>query len=214
MTNLTISGKTIEEAIKKAIIELETTRERLSYEVLVEPQKGFLGFIGSKPAIIKAYVKPDSVDEALFFLQETLDKMSIVADVTKKEEESELYHFHLNGSGDIGRVIGKRGQTLDALEYLTNLVANRKNEKFVRIQLDAENYREKRRQTLVQLAHRVGEKVRVTNQKTRLEPMSGSERKIIHASLQGVSGIQTYSQGQGPNRHIVIAPEKQKTIRT
>ncbi|WP_088104606.1 RNA-binding cell elongation regulator Jag/EloR [Halalkalibacter urbisdiaboli] len=206
MSQLTVSGKTIEEAVEKAILELGTTKERLSYRVLEEPQKGFLGFLGSKPAKIEAYVKPDPVEEALYFLEETLEKMNIKANVSKSLK-GDINKFEITGPEDVGRVIGKRGQTLDALEYLTNLVANRQKESYLRIELDAENYREKRRQVLIQLANRVANKVRSSNEETKLEPMNAAERKIIHAALQKERGVQTYSQGQGANRHIIIAPK-------
>lgn len=207
MNQVTVSGKTVEEAIEKAVQQLETTKDRLSYRVLEEPQKGFLGFLGAKPAKIEAYVKPDSVDEALTFLKETLENMNVNAEITKNVND-ELITFNINGPHDIARVIGKRGQTLDALEYLTNLVANRQGESYVRIELDAENYREKRKQVLIQLAHRVAEKVRVSKELTHLEPMNASERKVIHSALQQVKDIQTYSQGQGSKRHVTISLKK------
>jgi spoIIIJ-associated protein len=207
VTQLIVSGKTVEGAIEKAVQELGTAKEQLTYRVIEEPKKGFLGFIGSRLAKIEACVKPDPVEEAFIFLQQLLEKMEVNVEVTKREKDGACL-FQLQGIDDIGRIIGKRGQTLDSLEYLTNLVANRQHDKYVKIELDAENYRKKRKQALQQLAQRVGKKVRLTNQKTKLEPMNGIERKIIHSVVQGLPEVVTYSQGQGLNRHVVIAPKK------
>ncbi|KMK77897.1 RNA-binding cell elongation regulator Jag/EloR [Alkalihalobacillus pseudalcaliphilus] len=209
MTELTVSGKSIEEAISKALMELGTTQERLHYEVIEQPQKGFLGIIGVKPAIIKAYVKPDAVDLGYSFLKEVIEEMGISIEIVK-HEKTDFILFEIKGQDDLGRLIGKRGQTLDSLEYLTNLVANSEDDHYVRIQLDTENYRQKRRKALEQLAHRVSQKVLRQKQRVVLEPMSAGERKIIHTSLQQTVGVETYSQGKGMNRHIVIAPEKSK----
>ncbi|GAF66343.1 hypothetical protein BTS2_3243 [Bacillus sp. TS-2] len=206
MTKITVSGKTIEEAVSKALIELGATKERLVYEVVEKPQKGFLGILGTKPAKITAHVKPDAVEEGYHFLKETIENMGFTVTIEEKRLE-ETVLFELVGNEDIGRLIGKRGQTLDSLEYLTNLVANRLDDDFVRIQLDAENYRAKRQEALENLAHRVSQKVLKRRHKVVLEPMSAKERKVIHTSLQDIEGVETYSQGRGKNRHIVIAPK-------
>ncbi|KGA96306.1 protein jag [Alkalihalobacillus alcalophilus ATCC 27647 = CGMCC 1.3604] len=206
MTKLTVSGKTIEEAISKALSELGTTKERLRYEVIEQPQKGFLGIIGTKPAIIEAYIKPDAVEMGLSFLKEMIEEIGFSVEIEKKEQGDYIL-FEIIGQEDMGRLIGKRGQTLDSLEYLTNLVANKQDDSYIRIQLDTENYRAKRREALEQLAHRVSRKVLRQKQKVVLEPMNAGERKVIHTSLQNVSGVDTYSQGKGSNRHIVIVPE-------
>ncbi len=206
MTYLTVSGKTIDEAIAKAVNELQTTSERLSYRVVQEPQKGFFGIFGSKPAMIEAHVLPDPVELAHTFLGKTVSLMGFHATITKSVQRQHT-RFELSGEQELGRLIGKRGQTLESLEYLTNLVANRQDGSYTRIELDAENYRERRKQTLEQLALRVANKVGTTQEPVPLEPMNALERKIIHTALQHTSGIKTLSEGKGAKRHIVILPD-------
>ncbi|WP_078556397.1 RNA-binding cell elongation regulator Jag/EloR [Bacillus alkalicellulosilyticus] len=205
MKKITASGKTIDEAVDKALVELQTTRERVDIRVIEEPQKGFLGFIGSKPALVELEVKPDPIEEAIRFLQELILKMKVEATVVKKEENGMLI-FDLEGS-NLGSVIGKRGQTLDALQYLVNLVANRYSEQYIRIQLDAEDYRNRRKASLIQLAERLAKKARMSKGEVKLEPMQAHERKIIHSTLQHIKGIKTYSEGQEPRRRVVIVSQ-------
>ena len=205
MTYLTVSGKTIDEAVAKAVNELQTTKERLSYRVVQEPQKGFLGILGSKPAMIEAHVLPDPVELAYNFLNEMVSLMGIHATITKKEQRQHTL-FDFSSEQELGRLIGKRGQTLESLEYLTNLIANRQDGAYTRIELDAENYRERRKQTLEQLALRVADKVSKTREPIPLEPMNALERKIIHTALQHISGVETVSEGKGAKRHIIVMP--------
>ncbi|ARK32925.1 RNA-binding cell elongation regulator Jag/EloR [Halalkalibacter krulwichiae] len=202
---ITVSGKTIDEAIAKAIDELQTTREQLSYRVLSEPQKGFLGIIGSKPAKIEAQVLPDSVELAQTFLEKTVSLMGQEVTITKNESNQKV-SFELSAESDAGRLIGKRGQTLESLEYLTNLVCNQGEQKYKRIELDVGNYRERRRQTLEQLALRVADKVTTLKKSSSLEPMNAQERKIVHETLKSVRGVETRSEGSGMRRHIVVIP--------
>ena len=174
--------------------------------MLEDPQKGLFGIIGGKPAIVEVSIKPDPVKEAIVFLRDVIDKMGVSASVEKEEREEGLY---LNISGvDIGILIGKRGQTLDSLQYLVNLVANRKSDHYGRIYLDAEGYRARRKEALEMLAKRLSNKVLRTKREIRLEPMNAHERKIIHTALQNVEGVTTYSVGEEPNRRIVVAPTK------
>ncbi|MEC2071443.1 RNA-binding cell elongation regulator Jag/EloR [Alkalihalophilus marmarensis] len=206
MTHVTVSGNTIEEAVQKALLELETTEARLSYQVVSEPKKGFLGF-GSRPATIEAHIKPDPIMEAYSFLESTVTLMGVPATIVQEDidQGDKQVRFDIKSSNEAGRLIGKRGQTLEALDYLTNLVANRhKDAGFVAVEVDAENYRERRKEALMQLAHRVAEKAKAINKPVSLEPMSAKERKIIHSTLQSVSGVETYSKGQGRDRHIVV----------
>ena len=169
MRKVIVSGKTIDEAVEKAINELQTTKDRLSYRVVQEPQKGFFGILGSKPAMIEAHLLPDPVDVAFQFLEQTVALMKVDATLTKNEMGEHIV-FNLSSEEELGRLIGKRGQTLESLEYLTNLVANRQEGTYTRIELDAENYRERRKQTLEQLAERVAYKVKAT--KERVAPES------------------------------------------
>ncbi|MFC0561288.1 RNA-binding cell elongation regulator Jag/EloR [Halalkalibacter alkalisediminis] len=203
MNYITVSGKTVEEAVAKAILELQTTKEQLSYRVLSEPQKGFLGIFGSKPAKIEARVLPDSVELAQTFLQTTVSLMGQETMITKTESNQRIL-FQLTEGNDAGRLIGKRGQTLESLEYLTNLVCNRGEQKYKRIELDIGDYRERRKQTLEQLALRVADKVTTQKKPLSLEPMNALERKIVHETLKSVKRVETKSEGSGVNRHIIV----------
>nr|WP_272899231.1 RNA-binding cell elongation regulator Jag/EloR [Caldalkalibacillus salinus] len=146
-----------------------------------------------------------AVQEGQAFLEEVLAKMNIPAKIEVKEE-SDQWTFDVTGD-KIGLMIGRRGQTLDALQYLTNVVANRYTEDYVRIILDAENYRKRRKETLQQLSDRMAKKVITTRAKVSLEPMNAAERKIIHTHLQSYAGVLTESEGREPNRHVVILPK-------
>ncbi|WP_280771267.1 RNA-binding cell elongation regulator Jag/EloR [Salipaludibacillus daqingensis] len=205
MKKVTVSGKTVDEAVEIGLQRLEVAKDQVDILVVEEPQKGFLGLIGGKPAVVEVKVKPDPLKEAMIFLRETIDKMGISASVEKQERPEGIY---LDISGvDIGVLIGKRGQTLDSLQYLVNLVANRQSESYLRIHLDAEGYRERRREALETLAQRLSNKALRTKREVRLEPMNAHERKIIHTALQNVKGVSTYSDGAEPHRRIVVVPK-------
>jgi spoIIIJ-associated protein len=207
VTYLTVLGKTVDEAIAKAMNELQTTREKLSYRVLEEPQKGFLGIIGSKPAKIEAHVLPDPVELAQTFLEKTVSLMGHETTITKSVTDKRVL-FELTSSDDAGRLIGKRGQTLESLEYLTNLICNRGDQSYTRLELDIGNYRERRKQTLEQFALRVANKVKESKRPLPLEPMNALERKLVHETIKSVHGVTTESKGKGVNRHIVVLPMK------
>jgi spoIIIJ-associated protein len=201
------TGKTIEEAIEMALAELEVSRDRIDYEVLEVPSKGLFGFIGSKQARVKVTVRPiDPVEEAGQFLEKTFKAMKLDVAMEKMTHED---HVVINLRGDdLGVLIGKHGQTLDALQYLTNLAANRDAEDRSRIILDVEDYRKRRAETLSRLAMRLADKVKRRGERVVLEPMSPQERKIIHMALQNDHRIVTYSEGDEPYRKVVIALKK------
>ncbi|MDG5789407.1 RNA-binding cell elongation regulator Jag/EloR [Evansella sp. AB-P1] len=205
MRKVTVSGKSVDEAVELGLSKLQTTKEQVEIKVIEEAQKGFFGLLGGKPAVVEVKLKPDPIKEAILFLRETIDKMGISASVEKDERNEGIF---LNITGvDIGVLIGKRGQTLDSLQYLVNLVANRQSDNYVRIYLDAEGYRERRKEALETLAMRLSNKALRTKREVRLEPMNAHERKIIHTTLQNVKGITTYSDGEEPNRRIIVAPK-------
>lgn len=206
MKKITVSGKNVEEAIQSALAKLNTTREKISFQVIEEAQKGFLGLIGSKPAIVEVEMKPDAAQEGISFLKQVTSDMGVNVEI-QVSETKEGYLFELIGEG-LGILIGKRGQTLDSLQYLVNLVANRYSEQYIRIVLDAENYRQRRKESLEQLAHRLANKAVRTRKSVVLEPMNALERKIIHTALQDVKGVKTYSEGVEPHRKIIVAPNK------
>lgn len=196
-------AKTKEEAIALALEELGAERDDVEIEVVDEGSKGFLG-IGSKDAVVKVTLKAsDSVKRAEDFLGKIFSLTGEKVDINSKLEDDCL-KIELSGL-DMGIVIGKRGETLDALQHLTSLAVNRGDNAFVKISLDAENYREKRNAALESLAHKLAAKVKRTRRNTTLEPMNAYERRIIHASLQDDDEVTTYSVGQGINRKVVIA---------
>lgn len=204
LTVIEKTGKTIEEALQSALVELQVTEDKVEYEVIDMPSKGFLGLIGTKPAKIKVTVKKlQPLEIAVKFLQDIFAAMDISVGIEQIEKEDCIV-FDLTGD-DLGILIGKHGQTLDALQYLTNLAANQDmTEQRVRIVLDVEDYRKRRQDTLCRLASRLADKVRRTGEKIVLEPMNRHERKIIHTALQNDNRIQTYSDGEEPYRKIVI----------
>ena len=183
MDMLTFSAKTVDEAVTKALIDLGTTSDKLEYEVIEKGSAGFLG-IGAKPAIIRARKKESIQDNAVDFLAQIFDAMNMEVTIAAafNEEEKEL-SITLEGD-DMGILIGKRGQTLDSLQYLVSLIVNKNSDGYLRVKLDTENYREKRKKTLETLAKNIAYKVKRTKRPVSLEPMNPYERRIIHAALQ------------------------------
>lgn len=203
MNSVEITGKTIEEALELALNQLGVKADRVEYEVLEAPSKGFFGF-GSKPARIRVVVKKsDPIAVAEEFLQSIFAQMDLSVDIEQAVNADNIT-FNFKGD-DLGILIGKHGQTLDALQYLTNLAANRDSDERVKIVLDVENYRKRRTETLNRLALRLADKVRRSGERITLEPMSPHERKIIHMALQNDHRIATYSEGEEPYRKVVIA---------
>lgn len=201
--------KNVDEAITKACVELGITAEKLDYEVVDKGSSGFLG-IGSKPAVIKAK-KKESVDEiARDFLNKVFDAMELTVKLDINVEEGEKENtVNINILGDdMGILIGKRGQTLDSLQYLVSLVINKESDKFNRVKLDTENYRERRKATLENLAKNISLKVKRTKRAVSLEPMNPYERRIIHSALQNDKFCTTKSEGEEPFRHVVVLLKK------
>lgn len=205
MKKLVAIGKTVEAAVKSGLNQLGVDEGRVQVSILEHPSRGLFGLIGSKDAKVELSVKPDGIEEAIHFLREVTGAMDLQVTV-ERNEESEHTTINLTGS-ELGILIGRRGQTLDSLQYLTNIVANRHSDKHLRIVLDAENFRERRKQTLEALSERMASRVIRSKREVVLEPMSSQERKIIHSRLQSNPYVKTYSQGDEPNRSIVIAPK-------
>jgi len=204
MTSVEKTGKTIEEAVAVALSELKVGIDRIDYEVLEAPSRGFLGFIGTKLAKVRVTVKPiDLMKVAQDFLEKVFGLMKLEVQLEKITKQDNTV-FNIRGN-DLGILIGKHGQTLDALQYLTNLTTNRDAESKVRIVLDVEDYRQRRAETLTRLASRLADNVRRRWEKVVLEPMSSNERKIIHMALQNDQRVVTYSEGEEPYRKVVIA---------
>lgn len=201
-----VSAKTVNEAITEACRKFGVTSDRLDYQVIEEGSSGFLG-IGAKPAIIKAAVKIEEVsaeDAAKNFLNDVFAAMNmeVVVDVNYNEEEKSM-DIELSGE-EMGVLIGKRGQTLDSLQYLVSLVVNKEMEEYIRVKVDTENYRQRRKETLENLAKNIAYKVKKTRRPVSLELMNPYERRIIHSTLQNDRYISTHSEGDEPFRRVVV----------
>ncbi|WP_195973027.1 RNA-binding cell elongation regulator Jag/EloR [Clostridium thermobutyricum] len=198
------TGKTVDEALEKALNELNVSKERVIIDVIDEGSKGFLSIIGSKPAKIKVTLKYDYVREAKIFTQNLLKHMNVEGTVDISEENDTV---KIDVSGPkMGTIIGYRGETLDSIQYLISLVVNKDHEiNYKKVILDTENYRAKREETLKRVALKTARKVIKTGKPFKLEPMNPYERRIIHAALQNESKISTYSEGEDPYRKVVVA---------
>jgi len=216
MRSVETEGKTVEEAISKACEELQASREDLDIEVLTNGTSGFLGLVGGKRAQIRATLKettlPTNVSNdqaaqtAKKTLQDLLGLLGIKAVVDLKEEPERIL-LNIQGDGS-GLLIGRKGQTLDALEYLINKIVHKGAEDKKRIVVDTENYRSRREESLIRLAHRLGEKAKRLGRPVTISPMSAHDRRIIHLALQDDTNLRTRSLGTGLYRKLVISPEK------
>jgi spoIIIJ-associated protein len=195
-------GKTVESAIEEALSELNIEKENAEIEVIDEGSKGIFGLIGGRNALVRVYKKIDFETIAREFLQPIFDSMGIDEQLEFTIEEDSI-NVKISAE-DIGIVIGRRGETLDSLQYLLGLVINKNSDKFIRVTLDVGNYREKREETLKRLAKRLADKVAKNRKSITLEPMNPYERRIIHATLQGFRSVETYSIGEEPHRKVVI----------
>ena len=253
MSYIDVTGKTEDEAIRKALEQLHMDRDDVSVEILERAKSGFLG-IGSSPARVRvtygqeepeapaAPVQPekkpeppkapvkapeppkaaqapaaapeqsvldDNARRITEFLTGLLEHMDSPAQVQVTETEKGRYSVVLEGQ-KLGQLIGRRGETLDAIQQLTNYAVNSGREKRIRVHVDAENYRAKREQSLESLARKVAAKVTRYRRSVTLEPMNAYERHVIHAALQDVPGVNTYSIGSEPNRRVVVSYDRDK----
>ena len=207
MDFIEVSSKSLEDAITEACQKLSVTSDKLEYEVVDEGSNGFLG-IGSKPTVIKARVKGSLTDIAKDFLKEVFAAMNLTVVVDVKYDENEKA-MDINLSGDeMGVLIGKRGQTLDSLQYLVSLVINKGSEDYIRVKLDTEDYRARRKDTLENLAKNISYKVKRTKRPVSLEPMNPYERRIIHSALQNDKYVTTHSEGEEPFRRVIVSLKK------
>ncbi len=197
------TAKNIDDAILAALEELGASRDMVDIEVLDEGSKAILGIFGGKDARVRVTLKQTPSSLASAFLKEIFDDMGIKVDLDIKHEANEL-SINLIGD-DMGIIIGKRGETLDSLQYLTSLVVNRGEGSYVKVTLDTENYREKRFEALKTLALRIADKVTKTGRRHIFEPMNPYERRVLHAALQSHEAVTTYSIGEDPNRKVVVA---------
>lgn len=207
MEFIEVSAKTVSDAITEACQKLGVTSDKLEYQVVEEGSNGFLG-IGAKPAVIKAAVKCSIEDNAKIFLNDVFEAMKLEVVVTVKyDEEERTMDIDLSGD-EMGVLIGKRGQTLDSLQYLVSLVVNKDAENYIRVKVDTENYRQRRKDTLENLAKNISYKVKRTKRAVSLEPMNPYERRIIHSALQNDRYVSTHSEGEEPFRRVVVTLKK------
>lgn len=265
------TGKSVDEAVREALSELNISRENAEIEVLDEGQKGFLGLIGSKDATVKVWQKEDEtksilneifneeieseksqdavqdnveleiennevssndekevqevidVEESLKSIEEENEEILAVArefiskildtleleNIVEMELDDNTLNINVNGDENrLGILIGKRGVTLDSIQYILNLLVNKKSSRYIRVNLDSSGYREKRKETLINLANKMANKVTKTGRSVKLEPMNSYERKIIHTALQDYEGVLTHSEGKDPFRKVVIQKER------
>lgn len=200
------SGRTIDEAVENGLKEMGRTREEVEVRIIEVPYKGFLGFIGSKEAQVELEVKDLTEASTRQFLDSMFQAMNLEVEIEIKYDKDQM-EIDLRGP-NMGVIIGKRGQTLDSIQYLTSLVANKNRDKYVKVFMDTENYRQKREETLVRLASKMAKNVKATRRTMVLEPMNPYERRIIHSALQSDSKIQTFSEGEEPYRKVAIALKK------
>ena len=262
------TGKSVDEAVREALKELNISREKAEIEILDEGQKGFLGLIGSKDATVKVWPREDEtksilneifneeieteksqevvhddveleiennevsteeaqevineeegtrsieeenqeiLDAAREFISKILDTFELENSV-EMELNDNVLTINVNGDENrLGILIGKRGVTLDSIQYILNLIVNKKSSRYIRVNLDSSGYREKRKETLINLAKKMANKVTKTGRLVKLEPMNSYERKIIHTALQDYEGVLTHSEGKDPFRKVVIQKER------
>lgn len=203
------TGKTVADALTNATVSLGITSDQVKYEVLEEGSNGFLG-IGSKDAVIKVVIssEEDPKEVALEFLNGVFEAMQLEVNISMNYEESDMTLSIDLAGPEMGVLIGKRGQTLDSLQYLTNLAVNRSSENYTRVKIDTEDYRRRRKETLENLAKNMASKVKRTKKAVTLEAMNPYERRIIHSALQNDNNVTTHSEGEEPYRYVVITLKK------
>ena len=208
MKTVIAKGRTVEEAIQNGLEELATTIENVTTKVLEVPSTGLIGVFGSKYAKVELTLKDEVQDTTTAFLNDIFEAMDIEVKIESRTED-EILVFNLT-TPQPGILIGKRGQTLDALQYITSLIMNKGQSKYIRVALDIEEYREKRKRALQDLADRIAINVEKRHTKHVLEPMNPYERRIIHSSLQNYRNIITYSEGEEPNRYVIIEYKREE----
>ena len=210
MEFIEVRGKTVDDAITNAQIQLGTTSDKIEYEIIERESNGFLGLIGKKEAVIKARKKSNLIDDTYEFLDKMFAAMEMeVKSTIEYNEESRTMNIDFAGD-EMGILIGKRGQTLDSLQYLISLVVNKESDCYIKVKVDTEDYRERRKATLENLAKNLSYKVKRTRRPVTLEPMNPYERRIIHSALQNDRYVETHSEGDEPHRKVVITLKKRE----
>lgn len=205
MDKIRQEAKTVVDAINKALKKLDIDRDEAEVNIIKKGTKGFLGIIGGENAVVDVKVKADPIQIGKDFLKDSFATTSLEVEVEVIDEEtnSEQVTYNLS-SPDLGIIIGHRGETLDALQYLTSLVVNRETKEYYRVLIDAEGYRERRKQTLIRLANKLARKALKKGRKVVLEPMPPHERRIIHMAIKNNDKVKSYSKGEEPFRKVMI----------
>ena len=199
-------GDSIDAAVDSALRQLGMHRDDVSVEVLQNPKAGFLGF-GKEPAVVRVSYQSSPAAKAEEFLKGFLVRFGTPAEIHVREDfENSALDIELTGE-NMGALIGRKGETLDAIQYLTGIVINREEDERWRVNVDTEGYRAKREGSLEELAQRTAAKALKYKKPVALEPMNAHERRIIHACLQDYAGVTTYSIGTEPNRKVIVSPE-------
>lgn len=209
MKSVEIIARSVEEAIEEGLKQLDVTRDEVEISIIEEGNKGFLGILGSRQAKVNLEIKPNMNWKARVaeeYVKNVLELMKITA-VTDTIIADENVKIDITGE-NLGLLIGRRGQTLDALQYLTSMAANREGGEWVRIIVDIEGYRSRREETLRGLARRLASKADATGRRVALDPMNALERRIVHSELQEFDGVETHSEGRDPYRRVIIVPNR------
>lgn len=205
MKSVEKTGRTVDEAIAAALEELRVPSDRVKVEILEEGKSGFLG-IGARPSLVRVSLRQSRSERLERFLEDVCNAMEVDVRVSIRED-SEYLHVDVHGQ-EAGILIGHHGQTLDALQYLANLVAAKVGDEGPRVLLDVEEYRKRREETLTRLAARMADRVKRNGESLSLEPMSAHERRVIHLALQDDPSVLTTSEGEEPFRRVVIQPKR------
>ncbi len=207
MLSLEKKGKSVDEAVQLALEELGVGLEDVVIEVLEEPSRGILGIIGSKPAVVRVEIKNRPEKVAREKLKALLDVMNINHQIERVEVQDGVVRINITGK-DMGLLIGRKGETLNAVQFILGMMVNKVLDEKVRIVLDVEDYRMRREESLKSLAVSLSERVKRTKRSVVMRPMGPHERRVVHTALQGDPEIVTYSQGEEPNRKVVISLKK------
>ena len=199
-------GKSVNEAIKAALDELECEIDDAIIEIVEEPSKGLLGLI-KKPAIVRVSRRDKPEEEVREVLEDLLKRMKIDYQISQVEWEDGRVRINIVGK-DMGLLIGRKGETLNSLQFMVGLIVNRKRPERIRVVLDVEDYRKKKEESLEALALRLSDRVKKTHKNVVMRPMSSQERRIVHTALQGDPQVTTYSMGDEPNRKVVSSLKK------
>ena len=208
MKEIIVTGATVEEALQNGCSQLGAEQSEVEYEILEQPQQKILGLFGGSPAKVRVYIKETPTSVAIAYLTEILTNMGVKDLEITEEVSDERTILNINGDDDdLGVVIGHRGDTLTALQYLVSLTANNVCDGYFKVSLNVKNFREKRERTLETVASKTAYKAVKLQKNIALEPMSPYERSIIHTAVQNIDGVTSWSVGENEKRHVVIGPE-------